>query len=103
MLKQEFTDLIGIPCSDLSEEDYRVIELVYNYHPAIPNIDGKNRIAKLYEIGGIGLIRDMEDTAQYAANLELAIEEAKAKLADADAELGNAMQDYESFKAKYKA
>ena len=36
-----------------------VIELVYAWHPAIPDQGGKIKIAKLYALGGIGLLEGM--------------------------------------------
>lgn len=47
----------------LSGDDYAMIEKVYMYHPAIPNVGGKQAIARLYAVGGMAVIRDMERTA----------------------------------------
>lgn len=56
MMKQEFENLIG---SSITQEEYRIVENVYMWHPAIPNVGGKEVIAQLYKIGGMSLMEDM--------------------------------------------
>ena len=50
MNKQEFEKLIN---GSVSNEDYKIIELVYTYHPSIPEVNGKGQIATLYQLGGM--------------------------------------------------
>ena len=52
-----------------TEEEYRIIEYVYKYHPSIKVIGGKKQIAYLYVHFGMGLIRDMLTRAEMMANL----------------------------------
>lgn len=66
MMKCEFEELIGKSVSDL---DYKSIEYVYSFHPSIDEVDGKKKIATLYSIGGMRLIKDMIETARVAARL----------------------------------
>lgn len=70
MMKQEFEQVAKTTVDDMQ---WAVIETVYNYHPSIPEVNGKKVIADLYKIGGYKLIEDMHDRAYaiYAKNKEL--------------------------------
>ena len=88
MDKQEFLDRIkskDIP----TDKQYKEIEYVYTWHPCINEVTGKDQIAKLWDVGGIRLIRDMKSTAEKAQALEnqIAIVEAKVQ------KLRNALMD----------
>lgn len=61
--------------NELSNEDYYYIELVYTYHPAISNVNGKTQIAGIYMYGGMGAIRDMVPTAITARDIESQLQE----------------------------
>lgn len=79
MNKQEFLDRIkstNIP----TFEQYEEIQYVYTWHPAIDEVTGKDQIARLWDIGGIRLIRDMKSTAEKAQALEHQIAVAEAKV-----------------------
>lgn len=60
MMKVEFEKRIG---ASISHEDYAIVEHVYMWHPSIPNVGGKDKIADLYLIGGMDVIRDMDRRA----------------------------------------
>lgn len=49
-----------------TEEEWQVITQVYGFHPAIPDVNGKDVLAGLYKVGGMGIIRDMLVTANTA-------------------------------------
>ena len=53
----------------MSSSDYQVVELVYTYHPAIPDIGGKERIAALFTLGGMTVMYDMLPRAEVARDL----------------------------------
>lgn len=57
----EFNSRVNIP---VTAEDYHAVEYVYNYHPSVPDCQGKDYIAGLYNLGGMGLIRSMIPLAQ---------------------------------------
>lgn len=79
MNKQEFLDRIkstNIP----TFEQYEEIQYVYTWHPSINEVTGKDQIAKLWDVGGIRLIRDMKSTAEKAQALEHQIAIAEAKV-----------------------
>ena len=60
MMYSEFTALAK---RSITEDDYhKIVEPVYNYHPACT--------AKLYDLGGLQLFRDMTETAARVCALE---------------------------------
>ena len=67
MTKQEFEKISG---KTVSQGDYAKIEFVYQFHPSIPNVEGKEMIAELYNLGGMRLIKDMLPTARTNKDLE---------------------------------
>ncbi len=77
MTKTEFEERIG---KTVSESDYKAIETVYTFHPAIDNIRGKDQIATIYSTAGITVIYDMLERAEMARDLERQIGEARDAL-----------------------
>lgn len=67
MMKEEFE---AVANTTVSAEDYAKIEYVYTFHPLIPEVGGKKKIADIYNLGGMMLIRDMMETARKAERLE---------------------------------
>ena len=61
MMQSEFEELIG---GHIGSEDYRVVEFVYMYHPAIHEVKGKQQIADIYKIGGMAVIKGMVEIAK---------------------------------------
>ncbi len=68
MTKQEFLDRVqavleseGIKGekAGISDNDYRSVEFVYTWHPAISEVNGKDQIAKIYVDFGMSIISDM--------------------------------------------
>lgn len=79
MNRQEFLDRIkskNIP----TDKQYADIEYVYTWHPSIDEVEGKDQIAKLWDIGGIRIIMDMKPTAEKAQALEHKIAIAEAQV-----------------------
>nr|DAU50069.1 MAG TPA: hypothetical protein [Caudoviricetes sp.] len=48
-----------------TEEEYKLIEYVYAFHPSISETEGKQQVAYLYENFGMSIFRDMEARANY--------------------------------------
>ena len=65
MTYEEFTALAKREIS--TTEYHEVVEPVYTYHPAIPN---KETAAKLYNLCGLQVFRDMKPTAKRMEQLE---------------------------------
>ena len=67
MQKHEFEERIE---GTVSDEDYKLIEFVYQFHPVIRNVSGKDEVAELYKSFGMALFRDMEPRAKKAKEVE---------------------------------
>lgn len=87
MTKQEFIEKLAEISNGsakdaelvISNEDYPTIEMVYTYHPAISETNGKTQIAGIYMYGGMSVIRDMVPTAAKARRIEIQLRELKAQ------------------------
>lgn len=67
MNKQEFEQRIK---NNVSDEDYKEIEYVYTWHPAINETSGKDQIASIYLAGGILVIKGMKEMARMMEKLD---------------------------------
>ena len=83
MMREEFDrkleEIRGIS-SHISEEDYKLIEYIYTFHPCISETDGKRQVAGLYHEFGIRIFKDMLETANKNKELEVEIGRARHKL-----------------------
>jgi len=61
----------------ITENEYKIIEYVYNWHPSIDAVRGKEQIAYLYCEFGMSLINDMVNTATAAMEAEQEMMKAK--------------------------
>ena len=66
MMKHEFEKRFG---SEISDQNYKIIETVYTWHPAIKGVGGKDQIATLYKTGDMPLIKGMLETANIMMDL----------------------------------
>lgn len=85
MTKQEFESRLG--GNTVTEEEYKKIEYVYTYYPAIGSVCGKDQIASLYAMLGMTVINDMYPRAAKAEQLEKDIIAAQAHLSRLKIEL----------------
>lgn len=53
-----------------TDDEFEVIQFVYDYHPSIHPSEGKNQIAMLYSTFGMRIIADMYATAKRAQELD---------------------------------
>lgn len=67
--KNDMLEKAEMQLKKMSTADYQIVELVYTYHPAIPDIGGKERIAALFTLGGIVVMHDMLPRAEVARDL----------------------------------
>lgn len=79
MQKHEFEERIE---STVSDEDYKLIEFVYQFHPVIRNVSGKDEVAELYKSFGMALFRDMEPRAKKVKEVEEKMTSSSAILND---------------------
>ncbi len=66
MIKEEFQDMIG---QIVSDEDYKVIEKVYQFHPAVNEVSGKEEVAELYKRFGLAIFNDLLPRAERSCEL----------------------------------
>jgi len=78
MLRREWDELTKQTASD---EEWEIAHTVYQRHPMIPNVGGKEKLLKIYKLGGYGLLRDM---TMGAAQLEPLYEAEKEALRERD-------------------
>lgn len=76
MIKEEFRDLVGM---EVSDEDYRIIETVYQFHPAVSEVSGKEEVAELYKSFGLSVFCDMLPRAERNRELEMQLRRAQAE------------------------
>lgn len=74
-----------------NDEEMKLINHVYMYHPCISNIKGKGQIAYLYVYFGMRLIRDMESTACVMENYEIKQRKLRKELKALDDEMKDFM------------
>lgn len=67
--KNDMSGKADMQLQKMSTADYQIVELVYTYHPAIPNVRGKERIAALFTLGGMIVMYDMLPRAEVARDL----------------------------------
>lgn len=96
MMKEEFIshiNALGNPTKyeDLPDDEYQIIEYVYNYHPAI---DDKNDIARLYCLrGGFHIICDMKPTAEYWEAKEKEMQTLRKQISEAQDKLNKILSE----------
>jgi hypothetical protein len=90
MLQSEWSERTG---HQPTPEEWELIHTVYAWHPAIPEVKGKEVIARLFQIGGIGVLQDMLLKARRVQELEDAFSQVQQ-------ELGNLKQEEETLKAE---
>ena len=67
MMKAEFEAMAG---KSVTDEEYKVIEAVYTWHPAINDTTGKDQMKTLYTQFGFGVIRGMLPIAEKMEKLD---------------------------------
>ncbi len=77
MIKEEFQDMIG---QIVSDEDYKVIEKVYQFHPAVNEVSGKEEVAELYKSFGLAIFYDLLPRAERNCELKRQLHCAQEKV-----------------------
>ena len=85
MEKREFEKRIEQPVSDA---EYRVIETVYQWHPSVKEVSGKEEVAELYKSFGMAIFHDMLPRAEKNRELENKLRHAQAEVERIKAEMG---------------
>lgn len=84
---EEYTD--GKPY--INDDNFIVVEYVYNWHPAISETRGKDQIAMLYCTFGMCVIYDMYPRAKKMQILDDELKEAKAKVEEIENKIKDAI------------
>lgn len=77
MEKKEFEKRIE---ESVLDADYKVIEMVYQFHPSIRETSGKEEVAELYKSFGMAIFYDMLPRAEKNRELENRLLHAKAEV-----------------------
>ena len=77
MQKREFEEMIEQPVSDA---EYKVIETVYQWHPSVKEVSGKEEVAELYKSFGMAIFHDMLPRAEKNRELESKLRHAQAEV-----------------------
>lgn len=77
MQKHEFEERIERTVTD---EQYKVIETVYMWHPSVRNTSGKDEVAELYKSFGMTIFHDMLPRAQKARELDELLRKAQREV-----------------------
>ena len=85
MQKQEFEERIERTVTD---EQYKVIEEVYMWHPSIRNTSGKDEVAELYKSFGMTIFHDMLPRAKKAHELDELLRNAQREVQRIQEEMG---------------
>lgn len=84
MMKEEFLkkyeEQTNTPSPSISDEDYKLIEYVYTFHPSISETKGKDQIVYLVSNFGMAIIKDMLARAQLNESLESEIRKTNCRL-----------------------
>lgn len=100
MQKQEFEERIERTVTD---EQYKVIEEVYMWHPSIRNTSGKDEVAELYKSFGMTIFHDMLPRAKKAHELDELLRNAQREVQRIQEEISKkAVEDAkERFKSSF--
>jgi hypothetical protein len=97
MMKDEFLKRLhaipGHESDEVTTDEYTCIEYVYMFHPAIPDVGGKDVIAHLYAYGGMLVIKDMYARAEKADDAEQKIAEIRRDIAGAEKRIAEIMAE----------
>lgn len=96
MMKSEFESRIG---AKVSQEIYAEIEDVYVWHPAIPEVGGKEKIAEIWKMGGIGLIRSMAESAKICREYTMQLEDKMRHIAELQQQIAFAEAEVKEIKS----
>lgn len=88
MTRNEFLNHLSDSDTIPDDEEYRMIDFVYTWHPSISGSghEGQKQIAYLYSEFGMRIIADMFPTARKAEAIRNKISKAKAQIADYERE-----------------
>jgi hypothetical protein len=99
MNRQEW---VGLTAYQPTDEEWEIIQKVYTFHPAIPDVNGKKIIAGMFKLGGMGIITDMLPAADLGLDHDNIIAGIKREIEAQQACLDNAIIAQRKFIANYR-
>lgn len=90
MIKKEFEDMIG---QIVSDRDYEIINKVYQFHPMVNEVSGKEEVAELYKSFGLAIFYDLLPRAERNCDLEKQLRFAQARVRHLEQEMEKLRQD----------
>ena len=96
MMLSEFVERINTQAPSLS--DYKTIEYVYVWHPSVPDVGGKDYIARLYDVGGMGVIRSMVSVAEQAEEIDRQASVIRSRIASLNEKLHSIYAPLQQYK-----
>lgn len=84
MIKKEFEDMIG---QIISDRDYEIINKVYQFHPMVNEVSGKEEVAELYKSFGLAIFYDLLPRAERNCDLEKQLRFAQARVRHLEQEM----------------
>jgi len=94
MLRHEWAALTDRDVESISDTEWLAVSVVYHYHPAVADTDGKQTMQALWRMGGMAIVLDLVPAAQNAQTAYEAVETARLALARAE-------DVYRALKARY--
>lgn len=86
MTKQEFESRLEAG-KTVTGGQYKIIEYVYMYYPAIDEVHGKDQLASLYNMFGMTVINDMMPRARRMEQLEKDYFDTKKRMDEIEKEI----------------
>lgn len=84
MIKKEFEDMIG---QIISDRDYEIINKVYQFHPMVNEVSGKEEVAELYKSFGLAIFYDLLPRAERNCDLKKQLRFAQARVRHIEQEM----------------
>ena len=85
-MQEEFASRVS---KKVSDDDFKLIDFVYMWHPLISEVEGKDQVAYLFNQFGIGIFREMEPKANEAMRIEVEISKLKKEIEKLTQELAD--------------
>ena len=107
MLPREWLKLID--AEEMSEKEWETVHRVYQTHPLIGEVKGKQDLLALYKLGGMGLIESMVPDADTAARYEEIIRGHDSRIANfkeqikqVETKMAQDVFEFKAWKARFR-
>ena len=101
MNQQEFKSRLKLK-EPLTPEEWETVHTVYQFHPMISEINGKDQIANIYKIGGIGLIQSMIPVACQAEAIETKLQNTRLAIDNLEREQNESLAELHALRKQFQ-